>query len=82
MNVEPVSSVEPLYRNHKNPAPCSCNMPVYSLMAACGAGQNGMLVTWGAWIQKCKATFEDYQGTIPQDATEIPGWAFLKVPVL
>jgi hypothetical protein len=72
-----------LYPNAFKPAGCSCSMPIYSLMSACGAAQpqGAGYVNWGEWTKDCGGkTFRDHQGEVPGD-TEIPGWAKLDVTV-
>jgi hypothetical protein len=43
----------------------SCNMPFYSLMAACADCQADPWETWATWTASCLSTFDTFQGLVP-----------------
>jgi hypothetical protein len=54
----------------------SCNMPFYSLMAACADCQADPWETWETWTTSCLSTFDTFESLVPT-TTIIPGWANL-----
>jgi hypothetical protein len=78
----PLSNDTIAYGNSVNPVGCLCNIPIYSLFAACVFCQRhgGWVFDWGFWTKNCSKTFPAYEGKVPPD-TKIPPWAILNVEV-